>query len=157
MERCNQILTWITLGSQVWVGMDGLGEFINALSIHLHMAFQVIGSTSNSCISSLTDKVLCASTIHSRIHLKNTYWIFIISQALSQAWKWNWLSHVQLFETLWTIYIVHGIFQARILEQVAFSFSRVSSQPRNQTQVSNIAGRFFTSWATREIQEYWCG
>jgi len=39
---------------------------------------------------------------------------------------------------------VHGIFQARILEWVAIFFSRVSSQPRNQTQVSHIAGRRFT-------------
>ena len=38
---------------------------------------------------------------------------------------------------------VHGIFQARILEWIAISFSRGSSQPRNQTQVSCIAGRFW--------------
>ena len=38
---------------------------------------------------------------------------------------------------------VHGILQARILEWVAFHFSRGSSQPRDQTQVSRIAGRFF--------------
>ena len=53
--------------------------------------------------------------------------------------------------------IVHGILQARILEWVAFSFSRGSSQSRDQTQVSHIAGGFFTSWATREAQEYWSG
>ena len=41
---------------------------------------------------------------------------------------------------------VHEIFQARILEWVAISFSRSSSQPRDQTQVSCIAGRFFTDW-----------
>ena len=48
---------------------------------------------------------------------------------------------------------VHGIFQARIVEWVAISFSRESSQPRNQTcvtYVSCIASRFFTCWATRE-------
>ena len=45
-------------------------------------------------------------------------------------------------------FIVHGILQARIL--VAFSLFRGSSQPRDWTQVSCIAGRFFTSWATRE-------
>ena len=39
-------------------------------------------------------------------------------------------------------YTVHGILQARILERVAFPFSRGSSQPRDQTQVSHIAGRF---------------
>ena len=42
-------------------------------------------------------------------------------------------------------YTAHGIPQARILEWVAFTFSRGSSQPRDQTQVSQIAGRFFTS------------
>ena len=47
-------------------------------------------------------------------------------------------------------YTVHGILQARIIEWVAFPFSRESSQPRDQTQVSCIADRFFTSWATRE-------
>ena len=41
---------------------------------------------------------------------------------------------------------------SRILEWVAFPFSRGCSQPRVQTQVSHIAGRFFTSWATREAQ-----
>ena len=45
---------------------------------------------------------------------------------------------------------VHGILQARRLEWVAISFSRGSSWPRDQTQVSCIAGRFFTNWATRE-------
>ena len=50
---------------------------------------------------------------------------------------------------------VDGILQARILEWVAFPFSRGSSQPRDQTQVSHIAGGFFTSWATWEAQEYW--
>ena len=47
-------------------------------------------------------------------------------------------------------YIVHGILSARILEWVAFPFSRGSSQPRNRTQVSCIAGRLFSSWATKE-------
>ena len=45
---------------------------------------------------------------------------------------------------------VHGIFQARILEWAAISFSRGSSQPRDRTRVSHIAGRFFNVWATSE-------
>ena len=45
---------------------------------------------------------------------------------------------------------VHGILQVKILKWVAFPFSRGSSQPRDQTQVSCIAGRFFTIWAIRE-------
>ena len=45
---------------------------------------------------------------------------------------------------------VHTILQARILEWVAILFSRESSRPRDPTQVSLIADRFFTIWATRE-------
>ena len=45
---------------------------------------------------------------------------------------------------------VHEIFQARILEWVAISFSRGSSQPRDRTWVSCTVGRFFTDWVTRE-------
>ena len=41
-------------------------------------------------------------------------------------------------------YTVHGVLQARKLEWVAFPFSRGSSQPRDGTQVSRIAGRFLT-------------
>ena len=42
-------------------------------------------------------------------------------------------------------YTVHGILQARRLEWVVIPFSRRSSQPRDQTQVSRIAGRFSTN------------
>ena len=63
-----------------------------------------------------------------------------------------WIKVTQLCPTLCDPmdYTVHGILQARILEWVAFPFSWGSSQPRDQTQVSRIAGGFFTSWATRE-------
>ena len=45
---------------------------------------------------------------------------------------------------------VHGILQARVLEWAAISFPRGSSQPRDWTWVSRIAGRCFNLWATRE-------
>ena len=48
---------------------------------------------------------------------------------------------------------VHRILQARILEWVAIFFSRESSRPWSQTQVSCIVGRFFTNWATREAPQ----
>ena len=56
---------------------------------------------------------------------------------------------VKVAQSCWTLcnstdYTVHGILKARILEWVAFPFSRGSSQPRDQTQVSHFAGRFFT-------------
>ena len=48
---------------------------------------------------------------------------------------------------------VRGILQTRRLEWVAMPFSRGSFQSRDQTQVSSIAGRFFTIWGTREAYE----
>ena len=50
---------------------------------------------------------------------------------------------------------IQGILQARIMEWVAISSSRGSSQPKDRTQVSRIAGRSFTLWATREPLFYW--
>ena len=61
---------------------------------------------------------------------------------------------IQFCGTLWLMDCslpgssVQGILQARILEWVAMSFSRGSSQPRDLTQVSRIAGRFFNIWAS---------
>ena len=49
---------------------------------------------------------------------------------------------------------VHRIFQARVLEWVAISFSRGSSRPRDWTQVSHTVGRRFTVWATGEVFVY---
>ena len=49
---------------------------------------------------------------------------------------------------------LHGILQARVLEWVAISFSRGSSWPRDQTQVSRIPGRHFNLWATRYQQTH---
>ena len=64
-------------------------------------------------------------------------------------WKWTWLSRVRLGNPP-DYCIFHGILQARILEWVAISLSRGSSQPWDGTQVSRIGGRLFTNWATRE-------
>ena len=54
-------------------------------------------------------------------------------------------------------YTLHGILQARIVEWVAFPFSRASSQPRDWTQVSCIRQWILYHWATWEAQEYWVG
>ena len=66
------------------------------------------------------------------------------------------LSCVQLFCDLMDCSLpgssVHGVLQARILVWVAIPFSGGSSQPRNLTRVSYIAGRFFTIWTTRRVQ-----
>ena len=85
--------------------------------------------------------------------------------AKSQTWlsdNVDWKVKVKVTQLYLTLcdpmdYTIHGILQARILEWVAFPFSRGSSKPRDRAQVSHIAGRFFPSWAIREAQEYWSG
>ena len=65
-------------------------------------------------------------------------------------------SHIHRFAIPWTVSLsgssVHRIFSARILEWVVISSSKRSSQPRDQTQVSCITGKFFTMWDTKEAQ-----
>ena len=92
---------------------------------------------------------------HDRISLgvaKSCFWKLSPRKWL-KVWHWNSLSCVRLFCNPMD-YTVHGILQGRILEWVAFPFSRGSSKPRDQTQVSYIAGGFFTSWATREVRKW---
>ena len=60
-----------------------------------------------------------------------------------------------LFDSMDCSPLSMGILQARILEWIAIPFSRGSSQLRDWTQVSHIAGRSFVVWAIREAQEYW--
>ena len=79
--------------------------------------------------------------------LKNSPWVLV------------WVLVTQLWPTLCDPIdcsspssSVHEIFQAMILEWVSISFSRGSFQPRDRTQVSCTAGRFFTDWATREAE-----
>ena len=82
------------------------------------------------------------------------------------SWELLYFEHVAIMNesksrsitlTLYDLmdYTVHGILQGRILEWVSFCFSRRSSKPRDWTQVSCIAGGFFTSWAIRETQLLW--
>ena len=101
------------------------------------------------------------------------------TQILNCVFWWVWVlnfDNVQFFsyiivclvtQSSWTLCnpmtVAHqallsmGLLQARILEWIAMSSSIGFSQPRDQTQVSWIAGGFFTVWATREAQEYWSG
>ena len=71
-----------------------------------------------------------------------------LSHEGTPKWKWKSFSPVWLCDPM--DYTVHGILQTRILEWVAFPFSRGSSQSRDWTHVSHIASWFFTSRATRE-------
>ena len=59
-------------------------------------------------------------------------------------------SNPGLWHCRWILFQLRHQGSPRILEWVAYPFSRGSSWPRNQTGVSCIAGGFFTSWATRK-------
>ena len=79
---------------------------------------------------------------------------FILCNPLHSIDKWHEVCSV--VSNFWQHpmdYTVRGILQARILEWVAVPFFRASSQPRDRTHVFHIAGRFFTSWATREAHK----
>ena len=84
-----------------------------------------------------------------------TIWSLVPQPFLKPAWTsgsswftycWS-LSYVQLFcnpmDCSLLSFFVHGISQAEILEWGAISFSRGSSQPRDQTWVSHIVDRYF--------------
>ena len=77
--------------------------------------------------------------------------------SISRKWKWSCSvvsDSLPLVDSSPQSSSVHGILQARILEWVAVSFSRGSSQHRDQTQVSHIAGRCFNLCTTREAQNF---
>ena len=87
------------------------------------------------------------------------YWTYVQVKK-SNGWivyeEWFHHSEVQVAQSCPTLcdptyYIVHGILQARILEWAAISFSRGSSQPRDQTCVSCITDRHFTIWETSGV------
>ena len=78
-----------------------------------------------------------------------------VSQETGKKWKWKSLNSVQLFLTPWTIHSME--FSRPKYCSGSLSLLWGIFPPRDQTQVSCIAGRFFTSWATREAQEYWSG
>ena len=74
-------------------------------------------------------------------------------QGRDKTGDWDWQMKKKSESFSCSVMFAHGILQARILEWVAIPFSRGSSWPRDQTQVSYIAGRFFTFWATREAHK----
>ena len=110
------------------------------------------------------DYSLPGSSVHGIFQARVLEWVAIsFSRGSSQPWvSTSFTSHSQPFVLVMVSecvkvaqlcltlcdpmdYAVHGILQARVLEWVAFPFSGASSQLRDRTQVSCIAGGFFTS------------
>ena len=82
---------------------------------------------------------------------KGVHQVYILLSCLFKLYA-EWVKVSQQCPTLWNPvdYTIHGMLQDRILVWIAVPFSRVSSQPRDRTQISGIVGKFFTSWGTRE-------
>ena len=95
----------------------------------------------------------CRQTFYHLSHLGSSVYVNIYNY----KWFESESEGAQSYPTLWDLMdcslpgsSVRGVFQARVLEWFAISFSRGSSHPRDRTQVSRIVGRRFTVWATRE-------
>ena len=69
---------------------------------------------------------------------RGMWWLGVVVQSLSHVWLFDPMDCSLRGSS------VHGVSQARILEWVAISFSRESSRPRDQTQVSRLSGGLFT-------------
>ena len=98
-------------------------------------------------VSFMVQKLLSSMRYH--LFFVLCCFVFSLFSLLSQ---WKSLNSVQLFPTRWTVApsgsSVHGILHKKLLEWIAFPFSRGSSQPGDRTWVSLIADRSFTIWAT---------
>ena len=86
-------------------------------------------------------------TIHGLLQARILEWVAIpFSRGSSQPRDWIQVSHCK-----WILYQLSHQGSPRILKWVAYPFSSRPSWPRSWNRVSYIAGRFFTSWATREV------
>ena len=112
-----------------------------------------------TCVQSLIweDPLEKGMTTHSSIFAWKIQWTedpgrlqSMESQRVGHNWVTNILPRNPPWSVVCQVPLSMGILQERILKWVATPTSRRSSQPRDQTQISCIAGRFFTIWATRE-------
>ena len=143
----------------LWIRKDSLEKLLTFPCVFFRFCLTYynfwISAFSNFPVSSLAVHVQGRgrkerSFTHILIHQTDFYRLSI------STWCWVKMKVAQLCPTLCLCdpmdYVVRGILQARILEWVAYPFSRASSQPRNWTRVSCIAGRFFTNWAMLGMQ-----
>ena len=111
----------------------------------LRRIWEAKGDLTIACPSAWWEPSVSASDFCKWV-LFHSSWAFPSLGALQFLWKWKCysLSHVWFFLTPWTVAGKTPLSMARIMEWVAIPFSRGSSQPRDQTQASSIAGEFFT-------------
>ena len=119
---------------------------LNIIKYILFIVFQI-------SVSAIFERYLMKSCLHRNNILCLSFfrYLYLVCCCLllnERERKWKSFSRVRLCEPMDST--AHGILQARILKWVASLFSRGSSQTRDWTHVSRIAGEFFTSWATRK-------
>ena len=141
-------------------------QFLGAKFIHVVMKqiFRTLLCKTET-LYLLNNNSLSTPSIRHLVNYHSTFCFYEFDYVSHLLWVDSYIScfvRVKVIQSCLTVcnpmdYKVHGILQARILEWVAFPFSRESSQPRDWTRVSHTTGWFFTSWATRKAQEYWSG
>ena len=111
--------------------------------------YAVLCLVAQSCLT-FCDHMDCSppgSSVHGDTPGKNTGMAcHALLQEIFPTQGWN----TGILHCRWILYHLSHQVSPRLLDWVAYPFSRGSSQPRNWTGVSCIAGRFFTSWATRK-------
>ena len=107
--------------------------------------------------SSVTGSLHPSAEVHLRTSVEIHYWVPLECVCVCVCVSHSVVSIAQSCPPLWNPMdcslpgsFVHGILQARKLEWVVMPFSRGSSHPRDQIQVSHTVDRFFTIWATWE-------
>ena len=157
------IWIWVNSGNWWWTGRPGVLRFMGSQRVGHDWATDlnwtdgtlVNGPFVERCFTSIGMVDIAPESLLLLIHMCSYHikMTLVLGERLVYFKYRNSTSHVQLSVTPWAV--VHGILQARILEGVTVPFTKGYSQLRDQTQISHIAGRFFTSWAIRETQEYW--
>ena len=110
-----------------------------------NLSSQITREKKQHCKTYSGDSTPLLVHIQAHLQLKGPWEAYLVQPSTFRKWKWKWLSSDPIDCSPQN--------SPGQNEWVAFPFSRGSSQPRDQIQVSHIAGRFFTSWAIREAKE----
>ena len=139
-----------------WATVLGVGHDWSDLA-HVHFVEWKKQNSSFAHVSMILMFYIC-SQLASFVDYISSLTSFL-AQTLHLPWsEVKWSDVAQSCPTLCDLmncrlpdFSIHGIFQAIVLEWIAISFSRGSSQPRDRTWVSCIVDRHFTVWVTREV------
>ena len=142
-----------------WIPRGGIHRGVTSQTIKIQIYQTVCRHTQKRKYNHLTCNKQLYILLFSHKYLEkiSIYFKFdIILYCVLLLYKWSEVAQLCLtlcnpMDCSLSGFSVHGIFQARVLEWGAISFSKRSSRPKDQTQVSHIVGRCFTVWATREV------